>query len=698
MKTLKSCILFLCIVENILFAGRSITQGNFTLEQVLSAPYPMKLVVAKNADRKAWVFYDKGERNIWTAAGPDFRPVNLTGYVKDEVFEIPDVQITEDGSIVVFVRGGNPDSHGWITNPTSDPYGEEQAIWAVKASGGRPWKVAIGNSPVISPDGKWVLFVIKGQIYKISLQEQDSSLSIPKPEQLFKTAGRNSNPCWSPDSKRVAFVSSRGDHSFIGVLDIDKRKLTWMAPSVDYDSNPVWSSDGKQIAFFRRPGEQYNEKIEYRDVTDERAIWIADAETGNGRELWHPSAGEELKFYSIRNLQFAGRNRILFTAEQDSWNHVYSMPLSGGEVVDLTPGEGFVEHLGLSRNGKTIYFSSNIADIHGRHIWKVPTDGGIAVRLTQGATIGTYPHPLSSGDKVAFFYATSKFPTSIALIPAEGGNPEIIAPRELPLDFPIDDLIVPELVIVKAEDGLEIPCQLFLPKDANPGDNRPGIVYAHGGPKRQMLLGWHYMEFYSDVYGINQYFANRGYVVISINYRGGIGYGRSFQRADNTGLRGAAEYQDLVSGAKYLQKRPEVDPKRVGLWGMSYGGFMTAMGLARNSNIFKAGVNWAGVHDWSQLIRNRTNVSPELLKVAFESSPVASVDKWESPVLFIHGDDDRNVPFSQTTDIVQKLKAKGDVHIELMICPDEPHEFLLYKHRMDAYHAMFKFLDRFLRK
>lgn len=697
MKTIKSWILFICIVVSLLCTGNAISQGTFTLEQVLSAPYPMNLVSAKKADRIAWVFYIKGERNIWTAAGPDYKLVNLTGYVKDEVFEIPDVEITDDGSIVVYVRGGNPNSQGWVTNPKSDPDGVEQAIWAVKTTGGKPWKVALGNNTSLSPDGMWVLFVMEGQIYRVSLQESDSPLSAPKPEQLFKAAGRNSNPTWSPDSKQVAFVSYREDHSFIGVFDIEKRKITWMAPSVDRDSNPVWSSDRKRIAFFRRPGAQYDETFSSREVSD-AAIWISDAETGKGREIWRPPAEEEPKFYTIRNLQLTGSNRILFTAEHDNWNHVFSLPISGGEAVDLTPGEAFVEHLGLSSDGKNLYFSSNLADIHGRHIWEVPTAGGRAVQLTKGATIGTYPAPLSSGDKVAFFQATATHPTSIALVSSDGGKTEIVAPRERPAEFPIQDLVVPELVIVKAEDGLDIPCQLFLPKGAKPGDSRPGVVYTHGGPIRQMLLGWHYMEFYSEAYGINQYFANKGYVVISINYRSGIGYGRSFRRAENTGRSGASEYQDLVAGARYLQERPEVDPERIGLWGLSYGGLLTAMGLARNSDIFKAGVDMAGVHDWSQRSRGRAGLAADSRKVAYESSPVANVGTWKSPVLFIHGDDDRNVSFSQTTDLVQKLRVKGDVHVELMVCPDEPHEFLLFKNRMDAYNATFEFLDRFLRK
>ena len=690
-------LMVVCIVIVFSTAGQALAEGTFTLEQVLSPLYPKGLVSAKKADRLAWVFYSKGERNVWTAAAPDFKPVNLTGFARDEVFEIPKVYITNDGKTVVFIKGGRPNSKGWVTNSSSDPEGMEQAIWAVRTETGKLWRVAPGRDPVISPDGRWILLVKNGLIHRVPLTPPSDPVSISKPELLFRAAGQNGSPRWSPDGTRIAFVSQRNDHSYIGLFEISKRKITWIAPNVDRDSNPYWSADGKKIAFLRRPGIQFGQFPPdfFRREPVNLAIWVGDPEKGTAQEIWR-TPKDKPRFYLFQNFELTASDRILFTAEHDNWNHIFSLPLSGGKPVDLTPGEGIVEHIGLSRDGKILFFSSNLADIHGRHIWKVPTAGGKAVQLTRGATISTYPVALASGKKVGFFYETAIRPTSIATVSAKGGRIKVVAPENLPYDFPKDELVIPKLVIVKAADGLEIPCQIFLPKDAKPGDNRPGLVYTHGGPIRQMLLGWHYMEFYSEAYGINQYFASKGYVVISINYRSGIGYGRSFRNSPKSGMRGASEYQDVLAGAKYLQSRPEVDPDRIGKWGLSYGGLLTAMALARNSDIFKVGVDMAGVHDWSQMGWGLLNEA--MKKVARKSSPVGDYKTWTSPVLFIHGDDDRNVPFQRTTDIVQKLRKKGDVYIELMIAPDEPHIFLLYKNRMEAYNRTFEFINRYIGK
>jgi dipeptidyl aminopeptidase/acylaminoacyl peptidase len=220
------------------------------------------------------------------------------------------------------------------------------------------------------------------------------------------------------------------------------------------------------------------------------------------------------------------------------------------------------------------------------------------------------------------------------------------------------------------------------------------VIFLHGGPMRQMLLGWHYLDYYSNAYALNQYLASRGYIVLAVNYRSGIGYGRAFRMAKGRAGRGASEYQDVVAAGNYLRSRAEVDSARIGLWGGSYGGFLTAMGLARNSDIFAAGVDLHGVHDWTKDdIRPQKNFASDEIQLAHDSSPVAWLKTWRSPVLLIQGDDDRNVDFTQTVDLAARLRQQN-VEVEELVFPDEIHGFLMHRSWLAAYRAAANFLDR----
>jgi dipeptidyl aminopeptidase/acylaminoacyl peptidase len=220
-----------------------------------------------------------------------------------------------------------------------------------------------------------------------------------------------------------------------------------------------------------------------------------------------------------------------------------------------------------------------------------------------------------------------------------------------------------------------------------------------------MLLGFHYMDYYANDYAANQYLASRGFIVLAVNYRLGIGYGHAFHYAEHAGARGASEYLDVAAAGRYLQARPDVDARRIGIWGGSYGGYLTALALGRNSDIFAAGVDIHGVHD------RVPPVSPEqmahamagdgiseagyreALKVAYESSPISSVATWTSPVLMIHADDDRNVQFHETVDLRQRLLAKG-VSVEEVVIPDDIHDFLLWRSWRTVTTASGEFLER----
>jgi dipeptidyl-peptidase 4 len=583
----------------------------------------------------------------------------------------------------------------------SDPAGSERAAWAISAAGGEPWRVVAANSVSLSPDGRWVLYVEEGQVYRAAVNPgADGSAEAGGAARLFRAFGSVSDPVWSPDGSKIAFVSERGTHSFVGVYDVGARRVTYMAPSVDRDISPAWSPDGERLAFVRRPGQPFGAVAKRPDtLPPERVppgflearfsgghsleLWVAHAATGEAERLWQNRRGDA-RFVQLNDLTWAGEN-LVFWSEPQNWRRYFSISAvePRAEPVALTHAEGLPEQIAYSPDGLHLYFATNHADIDRRHIWRVPTRGGEPVQLTRGQGIETFPAVLGSGDQLALLSADARQPQSVAVVSADGGEPHML--KETPERYPAALHVEPENVFITAPDGLEFHNQLFLPPDLQSGERRPALIFIHGGPRRQMLLGYNYGHFYHMAYAVNQYFANKGYVVLSVNFRGGIGYGRKFREAPRMGRHGMEEYQDILAAGRYLESREDVDPGRIALWGLSYGGILTAQGLARNSDLFVAGADIAGVHFWGDTL--------DPTATTYTSSAVSHIDRWTSPVLLVHGDDDRNVAFSQTVGLVQLLRTH-DVPYELIVFPDEVHSFLVHEHWLKTFRAMDDFFDR----
>lgn len=684
----------------LIFLPHASAQAGFTLEQIMSAPFPAHLTASKTGGRLAWSSDREGRRNIWVAEAPGFQARQLTHYDADDGQALSDVHFSTDGNTLVYVRGEEKNTAGQSPNPTSNAAGVEQSVWSITWNGGAPRKLDAGQSPAISVSGE-VAYIKDHQLW---LANADGSA---KSRQVV-VRGHSEDPQWSPEGTKLAFVSARGDHSFIGVYDPADSSVRFLAPSVDSDSTPRWSLDGKTIAFIRRPAKTRDHPEGFfiaPDVPEPWAIWSADVSNTSTREIWHSGKESADSFPEMAEdtgggvINWAADGRLLVASAKDGWQHLYSLSADGKNFTPLTPGNCEVEEWSFSPDKKTVFFNSNCGggkeDIDRRHIFSVGVEGGgLPVSVTSGEGIEWSPVALADGKTVAYLGSNARQPArlfTVALAP--GAAPRLLETGEWPKDFPSGQLVVPRQTTFHSGDGLELHAQIFLSANLKPGEKRPALVFLHGGPMRQMLLGWHYMYYYSNAYAMNQFLASRGYIVLALNYRSGIGYGHSFYAAPGRAGRGATEYQDVVAAGKYLAGRGDVDAKRIGLWGGSYGGYLTALGLGRDSDLFAAGVDFHGVHDWPTDNWDGKNISPELNKLAHDSSPVTAVDTWRSPVLFIHGDDDRNVYFTQTVDLVARLRAKN-VEIEQLIFPDEVHDFLLHRDWLAAYRATSDFFDR----
>lgn len=698
-RFLSALLLFACTTSAAPAGHHSAKQeeaGKFTIEQVLSGPFPTDLTPAPAKGLLAWVFNAEGKRNVWVAkpgsGGSGYSSRQLTNYSRDDGQDVGELAWTPDASAIVYVHGGDFEfPKREYPNPSRIAAGVEQDVWVVPVSGGEPRKIGEGHSPAVSPKGDSVAYVFKGEIWLAKIDGSE------KPEQVIHELGENSSLRWSPDGQSIAFASSRGDHGFVGVYSLGSKTVTYLDPSTDRDQEPVWSPDGSKIAFLRIPSSSSDLVFAPKRVGPPWSIRVADVATGKGREIWKAAEGEGSVFREIaaeNQLLWGAGDRIVFPWERDGWTHLYSVPASGGGAMLMTPGDFEVEYVALGNDRKTVVYCSNQNDIDRRHIWKVAVDGNRPEQLTAGAGIETSPVFASDSRTVAVLRSDAHLPLRPAILGA-GSEIHDLAADQIPREFPANQLVTPRQVIFSAADGLRIHGQLFLPANVNDGKQHPAVVFFHGGSRREMLLGWHYMQYYSNAYGLNQYFANHGYVVLSVNYRSGIGYGLNFREALNYGADGASEFNDVQGAALYLRGRSDVDPKRIGLWGGSYGGYLTAMGLARASNLYAAGVDMHGVHDWNVEIRNwiptyNPEARADAARLAWDSSPISSVKTWRSPVLLIQGDDDRNVQFSQMGELADALRKQG-VQYQELVFPNEIHDFLRHQTWVAAYTASAKF-------
>lgn len=807
------------------FAPQATTTGAPTLQQFLSPASPQELVAATKVDRVAWISYQEGRRNAYVASAPAFVPVKLTNFPNDDGVDMTHVEISADGNTVTFIRGASENRDGWSADPSGNPNGTDRSIWAARVSApGAAWKVVDldGNNYELAPDGSSVIFAKDGQIYRALVTPTRPDSEMDRGEKPFiKEWGSNGMPAatagrgggggggfggggnalsWSPDGKKIAYVSYREDHSLVVVYDMATRTVTYLSPSVDRDTSPVWSADSRQVIFVRQPGVPFGQQSQqgagqfqpagpaFTGTTGARggaaaaaeagagqgrgrgnaaanpnvpesareipglvtakfrggydySLWIADVATGQAHEIWN-NAGERQTMPQPAGFRWEGGVLVYrggggrggrggpggaggrrgggpqlkepvpaFSdtvavlrptpppsgppgSPTDEWDRYYSLDVSqpNATPVLLTTTNGLIEDatsVTYSADGKTMFYCTNANDIERRHIWAVPTTGGEPRQITSGEGIETYPAVLASGKTLATLSASWNMPQSLGIWkigPTTDTTQKIAFPTSRP-GFPVDAHVKPEIVLTEAADGLQIHNQLFLPKNIRPGERRPAMVFVHGGPVRQMLPAYHYMQVYHWFYGVNEWLASQGYVVLSVNYRSGIGYGNSFRNAPNTEARGNSEYQDVYAGAKYLQSRPDVDPNRIGIWGLSYGGLLTAQALARNSDIFKVGADFAGVHLYGN------SLNPDDL--SYESSSISQIDHWTSPVYLVQGDDDRNVAFSQMVGLVQLLRQRN-VDFELTVFPDDVHESLLHHRWIQALNGMSDFLQKYL--
>ena len=514
---------------------------------------------------------------------------------------------------------------------------------------------------------------------------------------------------WSDQGDRLAITINRQKHSFIGLFTPGDPCLQWLDPAFDRDCQPVWSPDGKHIAYYRCHGITPDAAdLLFSNYSDPFELRIADSHTLQSHCVWLSPEDHGLSIQEgVRPLLWQDNLQVLFSHEATAWDHIYRLDINTWVIESLTEGQYLVQSYGLDRHNKQLYYTHNNNNLHGYHLARLNLDNGNhedLQSLLPGESIVSLPVPVMSGEALGVIICSRSQPMIPGIIKSQEKTVTLYEQAEY--QKVARHFVDIEPVSFSSSDGLMVHGQLFKPKGSGPF---PALLTVHGGPWCQTLAGFNALFGLSQLYACCQYLANQGFVVFSLNYRGSSGYGKAFRHPGPYFWNGASEYQDVVAARHWLAKRPDVDGKRIGIWGKSYGGYLTAMALARNSDLFIAGVDIEGCHHIPRELRQKhwgselftlhageeADVAQKRSQIALESSPWHYLDSWRSPVLLIHPDDDRNVQFEESQQLFHELR-KRKVSVEGMAIPNEVHSFLRHKPWVDSYIRSIDFLKHYL--
>jgi dipeptidyl aminopeptidase/acylaminoacyl peptidase len=651
----------------------------------LDFPAVDSISAAKDAPAFAWLVKQADRSFIEFAKAPDFRRIALATASDDDGKPITDLRLSPDGRHVAYMTG-TPRADETF-NPASLIDAPEASLWLVStAPGAKAVKLGEGREPSFTRDGRTLVFKRGDDLWAI-----DTRAKQIKPKLFAKGGGSWSELTWTKTGDLI-FVDDPRGYSFLGRCRPGADRVDWLVTGVDRLAVPVLSPDETRVAFLRLPGREHSRTYDQTEA-EPFSVEVADLRSGGTRTLW-TTRGPAVTLGMDDDegaLRWASNDELVFYSEDDNWGRLYALAAEGGQPKALTPTGCMVAESEKSDTGLLVVH--NCADRDTRQMSLVDPATGAQRPIPQRDPV--LADAAVTGDYAAFVGANPDQAPLVRIIDLKTLQPKL---AESYADYGYRSPLTgapPREVHLTSTDGLEFTGQLFTP--STPGKH-PGLVYVHGGPQRQMFPSFHYMGYYSNDYAVNRRLAEQGYVVLAINYRSGIGYGRAFRDAPGRAWRDATEYRDVLAAGKWLQSQPGVDPGRIGIWGGSYGGLLTGQALARNSDVFKAGVGIHGVYDWSWPSPIKGHLSPSHYfgvdekdkDQALAASPVGHVDTWRSPVLLIHGDADMNVDVVETVDLAQRLRDRG-VNVRTVIFPGEAHDFI----RHSAWVTLWNDLDAF---
>ena len=680
------------------------------MEDILGIRHPGHPVWTPDGTRVVFVWDRNQQMDLYDVKpGSGELPRQLTSW-GDSYEEISGLFWDGGGELLHFVRNGalyrmNPELAGTLERVFPEEPGGES-----------------GFAP--SPDGTALAFVRDGDLH---VRDLEGGAEI----RLTRTADQTEGgPVWSPDGRFIAYtVSTRrtvdethpisgdslvfrrfpgtpSDLMAVPVIRGGVSRRISTGPGIE--SNPRWLDSARLV--FQEVSPDYRT----------RAVVIADLRDGS-LDTIHRTDDE--KWWSLNYLGAEPRPSpdglwVALLDDASGWDRLVVVSTADGSVHPITDGGSEVKRHAWSADGRFLGWDQNPAQPGRRQLFVIETSDlpeGSPRQLTDARGTNVQPatatgFQLSSehggfapdGSRIVFQRTGPRAPADLFVVPTEGDGEPVRLTDSVPPSLDPALLTEGELIRFPARDGGQVPGYLFLPKDLDRSRAHPAIVWVHGDGIAQNYDGWHVRRDYAVYHSFHQFLISRGFIVLMPDYRGSVGYGRDFRQASYRDV-GGGDYQDVAAAGEYLGTLPFVDRDGIGIWGLSYGGFMTMQALTQDPGLFAAGVNVAGVGDFGLWFRDPGGAwvvgrmgapedNPEVYDLA---APARRVEAIESPLLMLHGTSDVNVPYFESINLADRLLKAGK-DFEFVTYPGEFHYFHRDHVLRDAWNRVHRFFDEHL--
>lgn len=671
---------------------------------IYSFRHTLEYKVAQTRDLVVWVDYIEGQYEVYAQDLPTGPRRQLMINSGDEGHQLELVQLSRSGQLLV-VRSG----HGFQERPFFGTahrllFPDCRLLLLDTAKGRVLQSIKGAGAAVLTPDETSLVWGRRGTVLACTP-------GFRRVRKQFTVRGRVLSLHWSPDGHRLAFVCQRRTRTLIGIYTPGRGLIDWVAPDFDRDDYPCWSPDSSRLAFIRFHGPEMDIADHlFSHQADSFSVMVTQVATGETRTLWpgdrESSAGFSRQ-YGHRPLLWIDSKHLLFSHDNCGWDHLYQLRLPDGQCTALTQGSWLVQDYCSSQDGSLVVLSHNRIGRHHYSLDKLTLCDGVYHPLAISQEQQYWQPSLSASNRYLLFLSGSHHhPCHLGYVDQHTGVLKRLTTPDAYVQRQAHRFVKPVTRAIHSCDRHLFHANLFFPAGEK---NCPALVSIHGNDGRQTLPCFHQELEMSLRYALCQLLAQHGFLVMDINCRGQSGYGKLFRQAPERGCAGASDYLDVQAAGHWLRHQTRTHSQKIGVIGKSWGGCLSSLALARDSDLFRAGVVISGCanfprelgrNHWKSCLfssRSGERLAENVLraKLAEQSSSWNWLDSWMSPVLLVHGDNDHYISFAESQQLAHQLIQRA-VNVESLVLPDEGHNVLRHESQLQIADRVVDFLVRHL--